>query len=213
MAKPIFHAINSAKKFGGDPEDYQAIHCKMDSSKSCYPKMAHRLIFHSTYGHELITELLGKTIVNSDNISISVISICEQHTYEDLGFIPSLSDYSKELAPLKSKNISAKQQASFSAARWGGSPKDYLAIHNKMYAPGDCSASRAIFHSSFGIYLIEELFGVSFQKNDRVIAVRDIAEQHVLRLYGYIPTLSDWLDDIESLWMVGIRKSRLVLVD
>lgn len=45
--KPHKHAKNSAKKFGGVPEDYQAIHDFFDSSKSCMADMRHRAVLHS----------------------------------------------------------------------------------------------------------------------------------------------------------------------
>ena len=110
MAKPIFHAINSVKHFGGIPADYQAIHCKMDSSKQAFPKMTHRLVFHSDYGHQLIEELMGSKITNSDGNEVAVSDICHQHTFEDLGFIPTLADYSKELKlDLVKRKISLEQ--------------------------------------------------------------------------------------------------------
>ncbi len=223
MAKPIFHAINSAKKFGGKPEDYQKIHCKMDSSKAHYPKMAHRLVFHSDFGHKLVQEFVGTEITNSEEEIVSVQNIADQHTFEDLGFIPTLEDYSKEFGPehpLFSCKFSGdiahaiEMHSEQDAHRWGGSSAEYSHIHEKMYSPGQTIAGRAIFHSSFGIYLIEELYGVFFKNsNGRIVAVRDIAEQHVLQVMRSIPTLAAWLDPINKPWMAGLRKANLVLVD
>jgi hypothetical protein len=93
MAKPFFHAENSVRKFGGKPEDYQAIHDKMDSSKSAHPGVAHRAIFHSAFGIFLIEELFGTTITNSDGKEVCVRDIAEQHVLEDLGFIPALNEW------------------------------------------------------------------------------------------------------------------------
>jgi hypothetical protein len=218
MAKPIFHAINSAKKFGGQASDYQHIHCKMDTSKSCYPKMSHRIIFHSDFGHKLVQEFVGKELVNSDGVVVKVQDVADQHTFEDLGFIPTLGDYSKEFDsenPLvKAKDGPVTWHCQQDARKWGGDPKDYEHIHTKMLSPGEETAGRVIFHSSFGIYLIEELFGVWFKNSGgRIIAVRDVAEQHVLRTLKGIPTLSDWLQDVDRPWMAGVRKARLVFVD
>ena len=39
MAKPWIHAVSSAKRFGGVPDDYLAIHEFMDSSKSTIADM------------------------------------------------------------------------------------------------------------------------------------------------------------------------------
>ena len=214
MAKPIFHALNSAKRFGGIPADYQAIHCKMDSSKRAFPKMTHRLVFHSEYGHRLIEDLIGPSIVNSDGDIVQVKDICHQHTFEDLGFIPTLADYSKELTrDLVKRQVSLVHHCRLSAKRFGGEPGLYQNIHAKMLEPADTLAGRAILNSSFGIYIIEELFGITLKGSERVISTRDIAEQHVLRSCNQIPTLSDWFEGVDCLWMVGLKKARLVLVD
>lgn len=97
MAKPNIHAINSAKRFGGEPEDYLAIHDKMDDTKAAHASMKHRIIFHSAYGIYLIEELFGHTITNSEGKMVCVRDVAEQHVIEDLGYIPSLDDWLKEM--------------------------------------------------------------------------------------------------------------------
>lgn len=93
MAKAGEHAKVSAQKFGGRAEDYIEIHEKMDSTKIAYGKAQHRCVFHSTFGIFLIEDIFGRTIKNSDNQDVYVRDIAEQHVLEDLGFIPSLSDW------------------------------------------------------------------------------------------------------------------------
>lgn len=97
MAKPIFHARNSVRRFGGKPEDYYFIHDKMDSSKSAHAGVAHRCIFHSAFGIYLIEELLGHEFTNSDGKTVAVRDVAEQHVIDDLGFIPSLDEWLKEV--------------------------------------------------------------------------------------------------------------------
>ena len=88
--KPHIHAKNSAKKHGGKPEDYQAIHDTMDSSKSAHASMRHRLVFHSAFGVYLVERIHGILMTNSDGAKVSVRDIAEDHVLEDLGTIPSL---------------------------------------------------------------------------------------------------------------------------
>jgi hypothetical protein len=42
MSKPYYHALSSAKKYGGEWQDYMEIHELMDSSKAAFPDNRHR---------------------------------------------------------------------------------------------------------------------------------------------------------------------------
>lgn len=97
MPKALVHARSSAERFGGDPNDYLPIHEKMDSTKAIHAEASHRCIFHSAFGIFLIEGLFGRTITNSAGTEVHVRDIAEQHVLEDLGFIPSLSDWLKEM--------------------------------------------------------------------------------------------------------------------
>lgn len=64
---------------------------------------------------------------------------------------------------------------------------------------------RAIFHSAFGIYIVEKVFGETItNSDDKEVSVRDIAEQHVMEDLGFIPSLEKWLEKlpIED-WMIS----------
>lgn len=89
--KPLVHARSSARRFGGKPEDYLAIHEKMDSTKAAHAEVTHRCVFHE--------ELFGRTLTNSDGREVFVRDVAEQHVLEDLGCIPSLSDWLAEMPP------------------------------------------------------------------------------------------------------------------
>ena len=91
--KPHIHARNSAKKYGGAPEDYQVIHDTMDSSNSAHASMRHRLIFHSAFGIYIVERIHGILMTNHDGVKVSVRDIAEDHVLEDLGTIPSLDDW------------------------------------------------------------------------------------------------------------------------
>ena len=97
MAKPIFHARNSARKFGGKHTDYLFIHDLIDDPKAHHASMKFRIIFHSSYGIFLVEKILGHEFINSDDRVVSVRAVAEQHVLEDLGFIPSLDDYLREM--------------------------------------------------------------------------------------------------------------------
>jgi hypothetical protein len=88
--KPFAHAKNSAKKYGGVPEDYQAVHDFFDSSKATLPDVRHRAILHSAFGIFLLERVFGTTITNSDGRRVNVRDLGEDHVIEDLGFIPSV---------------------------------------------------------------------------------------------------------------------------
>lgn len=91
--KPFIHARASAKRHGGKPEDYMAIHDFMDSSKSAVADVRHRCILHSAFGVYIAERVFGNTIVNSDGREVSVRDIAEDHVIEDLGYIPSLDKW------------------------------------------------------------------------------------------------------------------------
>jgi hypothetical protein len=102
MSKPHIHAESSARRFGGKPEDYLAIHQFMDSSKSVFPDNRHRALTHNSWfiGPNGPLELaFGVTFANSDGKKLSVREIGEQHILEDFGgrFIPSAADYLNEM--------------------------------------------------------------------------------------------------------------------
>lgn len=104
MSKPYLHAKSSARKFGGNADDYLKIHQFMDSSKGCFPDNRHRALTHNSWfiapGGPL--ELIfGVNITNSESKLVSVRDIGEQHIQEDFGhrFIPSVDDYLSEMNP------------------------------------------------------------------------------------------------------------------
>lgn len=100
MAKPYLHALSSARRFGGQPEDYMDIHNLMDSSKSAIPDNRHRALTHNSWFIGSILErIFGATFVNSAGQTVSVRDVAEQHVLEDFGgrFIPTAQDYLQEI--------------------------------------------------------------------------------------------------------------------
>lgn len=106
MSKPYEHALLSAKKWGGTPEDYLPIHDFMDSSKAHVADMRHRALLHSSFGIYLAERVFGTNIrrtrraheFETANTLVSVRDIAEQHVLQDLGFIPSVQQYLDHMA-------------------------------------------------------------------------------------------------------------------
>lgn len=101
MGHPWHHAISSAKKFGGKPEDYLPIHDWFDASKEFFCDFRHRALRHHAQGIYEAERVFGTYIVNSDGREVPVRLIGEQHVKEDLGFIPTLADWLRWIRPQK----------------------------------------------------------------------------------------------------------------
>ena len=106
--------------------------------------------------------------------------------------------------------------AKVSVKKHGGKMEDYLAIHeffdsSKIAVPD--VRHRSMLHSSWGIYLLEKVFGSLITNSDgKIVSVRDLGEEHVLEDLGFIPTMQDWLDKMPiEPWMSGTRKKRNVM--
>lgn len=95
--KPFLHARISAKKFGGKPEDYIAIHEFIDSSKVVVADVRHRAMLHSAWGVYVTARVFGDMLTNSDGKQVSVRDVAEEHVIEDLGMIPSMQDWIEKM--------------------------------------------------------------------------------------------------------------------
>ena len=119
--KPFEHGKVSVRKWGGKAEDYQEIHDFIDSSKACHPDMRHRAIYHNSLGPFLAEKIYGiwewefkgrklnpfswanwqyvkrPFILNSSGKKVQVRDIVEQHIIDDMGFIPTITDYLSEM--------------------------------------------------------------------------------------------------------------------
>lgn len=96
MANAWIHSKSSARRYGGEPEDYINIHIKMDCSKAYVSDNRHRALTHTNFWiHEVMIPIFGYTITNSVGRVVSVKDICEEHILEDFGmrFIPTAQDY------------------------------------------------------------------------------------------------------------------------
>lgn len=100
-----------------------------------------------------------------------------------------------------------------SVRKWGGTPEDYMPIHNLMDSSKGTIADsrhRALTHNTWFIGPdgpLERIFGYEIINSDgRRVSVRDIGEQHVLEDFGnrFIPSAQDYLAEMNMQeWMVA----------
>jgi hypothetical protein len=109
------------------------------------------------------------------------------------------------------------KHAESSVRKFGGKPEDYLPIHNwfdesKAFFPD--FRHRALRHHAEGIFLAENLFGVTIVNSDgKRIPVRYLGEQHVREILGRIPSVQDCLLEIKpQRWMYGQRTNNEALL-
>jgi hypothetical protein len=99
-----------------------------------------------------------------------------------------------------------------SSKKWGGTPEDYLPIHQwfdetKMIM---CDfRHRALRHHSEGISQMVMIFGPTLAlSSGRVIPTRWVGEQHVQEDFGFIPSALDWLRQVQpATWMMRPQKN------
>ena len=99
MAHCYFPALSSARKWGGNHEDYLELHQWFDQSKSIFADPRHRALRHHAEGIFMLETLFGTTLVNSDGRTVPVRLVGEQHVREDLGSIPSFADWGRVITP------------------------------------------------------------------------------------------------------------------
>lgn len=92
------HAQASARKFGGTPEDFLPIHQWIDQFKSTFGDVRHRALLHHAKGPWMAQEVFGVAIEidrkdGSGKKKVMVRDIAENHIVEDLGWLPSPSDW------------------------------------------------------------------------------------------------------------------------
>lgn len=90
------HARISAKRWGGEPEDYYELHAFIDSTKSLCSDTRHRIL-HTLWGiNSVVVPVFGHSIQNSAGKSIDIKDLCERdHLLVDYQqrFIPTLNDF------------------------------------------------------------------------------------------------------------------------
>ena len=99
MGHPYHHALSSVRKWGGEAEDYLALHQWFDESKSILADFRHRALRHHAEGIFMLERTFGPTITISTGRVVPTRLVGEQHVREDLGFIPSFADWARAIQP------------------------------------------------------------------------------------------------------------------
>lgn len=108
MSNPWYHAVSSSKRFGGDPQDYIALHTWFDEPKASFADFRHRALRHHSEGIFEAERVFGHTIRNARGREVPTRLLGEQHVIEDLGRIPSLKDWLQEIRPARWMTAKAK---------------------------------------------------------------------------------------------------------
>jgi hypothetical protein len=89
-----------------------------------------------------------------------------------------------------------------SQKKHGGEIEDYLPLHNwfdetKQHYPD--MRHRALRHHSEGIFWAEKEFGVFIvNSSGKMVPTRVLGEQHIMEDLGWIPTIKDYLDLMDT---------------
>ena len=207
---PYDHARSSARRFGGQWQDYYPCHVWFDATKSIQCRFTHRALRHHLEGVKEAFAIFGPTIQNSDGAKIDLRQVGLQHLDEDCGIIPQACDWLIDLdAPdwLPPETCEATELAVSSAQRFGGEPEHYRAVHDWFLATQSWSAGaeHLLFrHHSFGIFEAESRFGPALDiGGDQRVPTRVVAERHVQRVLGRVPAAIDVLRRIRGArWML-----------
>ncbi|GLV60890.1 hypothetical protein KDH_77090 [Dictyobacter sp. S3.2.2.5] len=204
MAHPYYHAVSSARRFGGRPDDYLQVHEFMDHTKSHLADSRHRLFLHNTWGIFFAEKILGATITRaSDDKIMPLRPLLEQHVTEDFSFIPTLHHCFEDLParPFAHDTDDSIAHCQQSQAELGGAWRDYLPIHQAFNSTRDVLAdqrAQIILHNTWGITILLRLLGDTLVRpsDQREISIRPILETHIRRDLGTIPTLKECVKDI-----------------
>ena len=96
------HARISAKRWGGEAEDYYEVHRFIDSTKSLCSDARHRIL-HTLWGvSSVVVPIYGHSLLNSAGKSVDLKDLCERdHLLVDYQqrFIPTLADFVRAIDP------------------------------------------------------------------------------------------------------------------
>lgn len=113
MATSYHHAVSSARTFGGTPEQFQALHDWFDASKQLHGDYRHRALRHHAHGIFECERVFGTTLPivleNGRVRQVPTRLVAEQHVMEDHGYIPTLSDWLKEIRPQRWMGAAARR--------------------------------------------------------------------------------------------------------
>jgi hypothetical protein len=101
---PQRHANLSARRRGGSPDDYYALHAFFDTTKELCSDNRHRLL-HNMWGiRRVVIPLFGAKLETSGGPSVATKDVCEvDHVLADFSgkYLPTLSDFVGAIAAVE----------------------------------------------------------------------------------------------------------------
>ena len=184
MAHPYHHARSSANRFGGQAEDYLAVHNWFDATKAHLADARHRTLRHQCLGIFLAEAKFGVTLMTASGHRVPVRAVAEVHVQEDFSFIPSVQGCfgNLPLAAWLGANYDGDtptRHARRSAAVFGGTPDDYLPVHallecGRLHLPG--ARHRVLLHTTLGVQTAEEVIGLDIPTRDGLVPTREVTD-------------------------------------
>ena len=200
MAHPHHHAVSSAKRFGGRPDDYLALHSWFDATKAHIADARHRVLRHNSLGIFIAEQKFGVTLTNSSGKPVPTRAVGEQHVQEDFSFIPSIHQCFKGLSlaswlETNHRNDLPSRHAQRSAEQFGGDAQTYLPLHaflesSRLHLPD--ARHRVLLHTTLGVQTVEEVFGLELMG----VPTRLLVETHIEADLGFVPTVEEALDGL-----------------
>ena len=92
--KPLQHARITAHRYGGEWQDWIALHDWIDRSKMIFPSMQHRMFLHSDFGEWLT---LQASIAAADGTVVATRDLFRDHQVEDVGRVVPLAEWLREI--------------------------------------------------------------------------------------------------------------------
>lgn len=127
--------------------------------------------------------------------------------------LPNQSSVKMDVPQSKDTNVKPYLHSNIHVKKYGGKAEDYADIDDFIDSSKSSVADvrhRAILHSSFGCFVVEQVFGRTRVNSDgKTYSPRDIAEDHILQDLGFIPTMENYLQHMTiEPWMSGTRKRK-----
>ena len=109
MSHPYDHSRSSAKKWGGQPEEYLQYHEWFDETKAWIGHSKHRMFRHHSEGIFECEKKFGPSFENSDGKKVYTRYVGEQHVKEDCNnYIPTAKEWVDMISSGKPKEWAIK---------------------------------------------------------------------------------------------------------
>jgi hypothetical protein len=155
--KPLQHARITAHRYGGEWQDWIAIHDWIDRSKAIFPSMRRRMFIHSDFGEWLEVRIHGEKIGAEAGAVISTRNLFRDHQVEDPGRVVTLAEWLCEIdadywmrrrKPPRQLEQVREEPAIGLAARWGCVPGDYPTLIDYELLGGAIDGERRLTTSA-----------------------------------------------------------------